>query len=705
MVITYWKGVFVVDRPESMVNVLKKAGFELHEPSLCKPENKCRACRAKIGNRYWSSRVTAATRMRPYCNQVALKVMSTHLDKLAKSRAVTSDILIPTPPGLTFLPYQRAGVAFMLNHKDTLEGDDMGLGKDQPLDAKILTPNGWTTMGEIKKGDLVIGSDGLSHTVKNVYPQGVRQVFRITFQDGATTECGTNHLWEVNTSLRNSRGCPPKILSTQQIMDIGLKESNGNRRHFIRLAKPHDYPEKPLTIHPYVMGYLLGNGGLSQVSVRVTIPDQESVLRFSALLPNGFILSPQTKIDYIVTTKESCRGHKNPFLEQMRKLGLMGHLTHEKFVPSEYLWTNIKNRVALLQGLIDSDGHVRPKDGNIEYTSSSPRLAKDMQQLIWSLGGTAKIRPKKTKCRLSYRMSVIIPNDIQPCLLERKLVHRRMRDKYPPCRSMAKIDFVGLKETQCITVSSPDGLYVTDDFILTHNTVQALGFINVLREQSVKPTNVLVLCPGTLPFNWCNEAAKWLHRPMEFVLPTSTNFEIPRRNNLFVIVNYEKLTRDNPLTRSLKRVWDVLVCDEAQALKNPKSQRSLAVLHPTEGLMQRAHRCEFLTGTPLENYPKELWPIAAACCPAQFGDWWEFAKRYCGLHREPGRGVVDTGSGNLGELQQRLRATFMIPPAQERRAQGAPAQAPPAHRARQLQGGLVARPRLRALEGALRGRV
>jgi SWI/SNF-related matrix-associated actin-dependent regulator 1 of chromatin subfamily A len=320
VIITYWKGVFVVDHPENMVGVLKKAGFELHEPSLCRQDGNCKACRAKIGNRYWSNRVTAATRMRHYCNQVALNVMKEHLDKLARSRAVTSDIFIPAPKGLTFLPYQRAGVAYMLNHKDALEGDDMGLGK----------------------------------------------------------------------------------------------------------------------------------------------------------------------------------------------------------------------------------------------------------------------------------------------------------------------------------------------------TIIALGFINVLREQSVKPSNILVLCPGTLIFNWHNEATKWLHLPTEFILPTSTNFEIPKRNNLFVIVNYEKTTRDNPLTRSLKRVWDVLVCDEAQALKNPKSQRSLAVLHPTEGLMQRARRCAFLTGTPLENYPKELWPIAAAICPAKFGNWNEFAKRYCGLHTEPGRGVVDTGSGNLGELQQRLRASFMI---------------------------------------------
>jgi SWI/SNF-related matrix-associated actin-dependent regulator 1 of chromatin subfamily A len=194
----------------------------------------------------------------------------------------------------------------------------------------------------------------------------------------------------------------------------------------------------------------------------------------------------------------------------------------------------------------------------------------------------------------------------------------------------------------------------------TGKTVQALGFINILREQSNKPFNVLVLCPGTLTFNWRNEAAKWLYHPMEFILPPSTNFAVPQRNNLFVIVNYEKVTRDNPLTRSLRRVWDVLVSDEAQALKNPKSQRSRAVLDPKEGLMQRAHRCAFLTGTPLENYPKELWPIAAAICPAKFGDWNAFAKRYCGLHVEPGRGVVDTGSGNLGELQQRLRASFMI---------------------------------------------
>ena len=667
MKITYWKGVFVVDTaqtPEERTT-LKKAGFEWHEPSVCPVDKRCRACRAGVGSRYWSNRVEAATRLKKFCNERALAAMDEHLQKLALSRATTSDVVVPTPAGLTLKPYQRAGVAYMLAHKDTYVGDDMGLGKDQPLDAKILTPAGWTTMGKIKVNDLVVGSDGLPYPVEGVYPQGLRQVFRVTFQDGATTECGENHLWEVNTPLRRHRGYKPRVLTTKQIMTIGLKDKN-NRLHFIPVIKPHDYTGKALPIDPYVMGYLLGNGGLSQACAIVTIPDQESVDRFSSLLPEGIVLSQrENPIDYLVTTTNYKRGKRNPFLALLRDMNLMGHLSYEKFIPYDYLWTSTANRVALLQGLIDSDGHVRPKDGNIEYSSSSPELAKDVQQLIWSLGGVAKIRPKKTKRRTSYRMSVILPNNIAPCLLSRKLVHRNERTKYLPCRSIAKIEPVGYKETQCIAVGSPDHLYVTDDFILTHNTVETLGFINILRTTN-PDLNTLIVAPSTLAFNWRAEIDTWVvpvrgKKPEVIVVPSS-RYEIPKRDNLLVVTNYEKLTGDTLFTDSLKRVWDVAIFDEAQALKNWQSKRAQAVLGP-EGLMQRAHRTAFLSGTPIENYPKEIWSIAAAICPAKFGDWWEYAKRYCGLHKEQRMGgsyTVDTGATHLAELQQRLRASFMI---------------------------------------------
>jgi SWI/SNF-related matrix-associated actin-dependent regulator 1 of chromatin subfamily A len=123
-------------------------------------------------------------------------------------------------------------------------------------------------------------------------------------------------------------------------------------------------------------------------------------------------------------------------------------------------------------------------------------------------------------------------------------------------------------------------------------------------------------------------------------------------------MTYEKCVGDTLLTDSLKRVWDVLIPDEAHALKNWSALRTQAVLGE-EGLMQRAHRTVFLSGTPIENYPKEIWSIAASICPAKFGSWQEYSKRYCGMHREGGR-LVDTGASNLAELQQRLRASFMI---------------------------------------------
>ena len=414
MKITFWKGVFVADHtPGEDEKLLKRAGFVLHEPTLCEPAV-CRGCRARIGRRYWSDRVEHATRLRNYCLPRALEVMQKHLAKLAQSRAVDAKISVPAPAGLSYKPYQRAGIAYAISRKDTLFGDDMGLGKALALCAKILVPTGWTTMGEIEKGDLVVGSDGRSYPVTGVYPQGMRRVYRVTFQDGASTECDAEHLWEVNTPLRIHRDYAPRVLTTQQIMDVGLRDKNNNRRHFVRLIKPRDFSRKPLAIHPYVMGYLLGNGGLSQASVNVTIPDTETVDRLSSLLPSGIVLTQQGPIGFTVTTPRPHKGKHNTFLTQMQRLGLMGHLTHEKFVPPEYMWTTKQNRVALLQGLIDSDGHVRPLDGNIEYSSSSPQLAKDVQQLIWSLGGTAKIRPKKTKRRLSYRMSVILPNDVVP---------------------------------------------------------------------------------------------------------------------------------------------------------------------------------------------------------------------------------------------------------------------------------------------------
>jgi len=130
MKITFWKGVFVADHQHPAEGkLLVKCGFAMHEPTLCEDRAKCRGCRARIGRRYYSSRIEAATRLKKFCNERAIAVMKEHLGKLAKSRATDSDIQIPAPRGLAYLPYQKAGIAYALQRKDTLFGDEMGLGK------------------------------------------------------------------------------------------------------------------------------------------------------------------------------------------------------------------------------------------------------------------------------------------------------------------------------------------------------------------------------------------------------------------------------------------------------------------------------------------------------------------------------------------------------------------------------------------------
>jgi SNF2 family DNA or RNA helicase len=315
MIVTFWKGLFVVDVLDEK-GALKKAGFELHEPTTCGGAPGCRPCKSGVGRRFWSASIEAATRLKPYCNDAALRVLREHLARLAKSKATDTNLIIPCPPDLKFKGYQKAGIAYAVDRKDTLIADDMGLGK----------------------------------------------------------------------------------------------------------------------------------------------------------------------------------------------------------------------------------------------------------------------------------------------------------------------------------------------------TVQALGFINY-----VKPRLVIVVAYPTLLLNWLKEAERWLTTPYNITIPkTKSDVYDFSSGNQMVITNYQKLIGDSRLSNLLHDIqWDVAIYDECQALKNDKSQQSIAVLGQG-GIYHNTRRNLFLSGTPIENRPREIWPIAAAISPAKFGDWWGFAARYCGLHKEAVRGWVADGATHLEELQQKLRATFMV---------------------------------------------
>ena len=224
-------------------------------------------------------------------------------------------------------------------------------------------------------------------------------------------------------------------------------------------------------------------------------------------------------------------------------------------------------------------------------------------------------------------------------------------------------------------IQRKDTLYA--DSMGLGKSIEALGFLNY-----TKARNVLIICPATLILNWVAEARKWLIEPPQIFIPRGGDDAAPELNpdhGLFCITNYEKVTgrshtvkddsgkdvkkwEETPLSQSLRQKWDVGIFDEAQYLKNPDARRTRVVL-TQKGIYESCRRALFLTGTPMENRPIEIWPVAAALCPSRFGDWWEFARRYCALHEEQrGRKKVwvANGSSNHSELQQRLRTSIMI---------------------------------------------
>ena len=216
------------------------------------------------------------------------------------------------------------------------------------------------------------------------------------------------------------------------------------------------------------------------------------------------------------------------------------------------------------------------------------------------------------------------------------------------------------------------GVLVADEQGLG-KTVEALGTINLIPEIH----RTLVVVPASLKINWSREAAKWLVRPTTIkIVDKVEDLPAPNGTDLMVITNYDRLVgkHGQELHAALRaQRWDLMLSDEAHFLKNPKSQRTIAVLgrkaqprkkiEEIPGLAQSATRCAFMTGTPILNRPAEAHALLATLDPTEFGNFFTFGKRYCAGHQEArGRHTFwdFTGASHLDELQTKLRSRCMV---------------------------------------------
>jgi ATP-dependent DNA helicase RecG len=352
-----------------------------------------------------------------------------------------------------------------------LQGE-VGSGKAQPLDSLVLTPAGFRRMGDMRVGDEIVVPDGEIALIDGVFPQGERDVWRLVLSDGSSVECDDEHLWIVGTSCGWHRGQAPEVMTTREIR-LDTFKADGSSKWYLPAATPVDLGDDcGLPLDPYLFGVLLGDGSfrhnlrLSTVDAEIRETVETAVAPECRLVPVG-----GSRCDYTIQLTRRAGGVRNPVIQAVRDLKLWGVTSHGKFVPDEFKNTSIKNRLAVLQGLMDTDGTVDEAGLSISFCSASLRLAEDVAWLVRSLGGRARVLPK----RAAFNVSVSLPDGYAPFRLRRKAERVGPRPKYNTFRrGIRAVEYVGREPVQCISVAHPSRAYITDNFTVTHNTMVAL---------------------------------------------------------------------------------------------------------------------------------------------------------------------------------------------------------------------------------------
>jgi len=372
---------------------------------------------------------------------------------------------------------------------DMLDGDFAGekvIVYAQPLDAKISTPLGWKKMRHIAVGDLVSDPDGGTAFVEDIYPQGKKAIYRITTESGASTECSEDHLWTVQTYTDRYkhtgrwRTYPLKKIFQKPLLRTN-KDGSKQYRYFLPISSPVEFISQRLPLPPYTLGVLLGDGDITR-SATFCSADAGIVQRIRKEASSSIEVVKYAGINYGLSTKlthqKDAHGHNlpgaNAYVNTLKKLALLGSECYDKFIPEAYLRSSVPERYALLRGLMDTDGTIGDNN-QPHFSSTSKKLAEGVAELVRSLGGIASVlgpypsfyTRNGVKLEGALHWQVNIRTLKNPFYLKRKAKKWGFVEVGNPIKS---IEFVGHKECQCIRVSSKRSLYLTDDYIPSHNT-------------------------------------------------------------------------------------------------------------------------------------------------------------------------------------------------------------------------------------------
>lgn len=579
-------------------------------------------------------------------------------------------------------PHQITAITKLLENEKYILADEMGLGKCLINNTLCYTPKGRVEIGNIKIGDKVIGSDGKPYNVTGVFPQGVKDLYQITFNDGYSVKCCKEHLWTVssNNSGENSKNRENRYvtLSVEQMLDKDLvieqkgtgwnkkrpykfstyyKLKNGNSKWQIPIVKPIEfYNNDILPIEPYLLGVCLGDGNVNNTWVKIELHKDD----FDEIFI-GVDLNERNPVG----NKRSCN---IKFGDKLRILGLNNKTAECKTIPNIYKYSSIENRLAILQGLMDTDGHcMKSKNGvfaGTEYTTVSEQLADDVAEIVHSLGGIVRKHSKigsykkedgtKVICKRCFRLNIKMPEGMNPFRLKRKANAYNPPKKYKVGRYIKDIKPCGRGEAVCISVDSPDKLYVTEHAIVTHNTTSA-----IIAAVEGKFERILVVCPASLKINWKKEIMNY-DKEENISIIDSGGFKMKKWTivNYDILKNYHYLPQKgvniDELTPSVIDFYkfDLVIADEAHYLKNATSNRTKIFIDFASRIPNRW----FLTGTPITNKPIDFYTMLYLCESPIATNWMHFVRRYCAGRqiKRPGTNKkfwLTSGASNLDELR------------------------------------------------------
>nr|WP_231916252.1 replicative DNA helicase [Microbacterium karelineae] len=409
------------------------------------------------------------------------------------------------------------------------------MGKALALDTPLPTPTGWTTMGDVRVGDELYGSDGRPTRVvaATEFMEG-RPCYEVEFSDGSTIIADAEHQWvtETRAARRSPRGMP-EIVTTEQMLETLTVGADARANHSVRNAAPLQGVEADLPIPPYALGAWLGDGHsagarltsetaeipalVAAAGVRtqprggmlysLQLPEREPLVRscevcggeFTARHPHvrtcGRTCGPKNKgahpermacsdcgSPYSGEAQrcDACHRDHGSFAALLRKAGVLG----AKHVPAAYLRASEAQRRELLAGLMDTDGTVVRGVGSCQFAVTDKRLADTVYELIVGLGYKCGRTSKRVAGRTEASSTCYILNfstTDEVFQLERKRVlHAQERPSSAVRigrRYVKAVRKIASIPVRCVQVDNDDHMYLAgESMVPTHNSTLALDF-------------------------------------------------------------------------------------------------------------------------------------------------------------------------------------------------------------------------------------